>query len=89
MEQAFLIKDLLGRFGWSVKQVAHRLGRDASWVSHRLALVNDLPDDVLEAVRQGHFSIWAGTMDNTTKVSPLMGKRCATPSMRKAIKCTS
>ena len=29
------------------------------------------------------------TMDNTTKVSPLMGKRCATPSMRKAIKCTS
>jgi len=61
VEQAFLIKDLLGRFGWSVKQVAHRLGRDSSWVSHRLALVNDLPDDVLEAVRQGHFSIWAGS----------------------------
>jgi len=61
VEQAFLIKDLQGRFGWSAKQVADRLGRDASWVSHRLALVNDLPDDVLEAVRKGDVSAWAGS----------------------------
>lgn len=60
VEQAFLIKELLGR-GWSAKQVAHRLGRDASWVNRRLALVNDLPDDVLEAVRQGQVSAWAGS----------------------------
>jgi len=60
VEQAFLIKELLGR-GWSAKQVAHRLGRDASWVTHRLALVNDLPDEILEAVRQGQVSAWAGS----------------------------
>ena len=29
--------------------------------SNHQTLVNDLPDDVLEAVRQGHFSIWAGS----------------------------
>ena len=61
VEQAFLIKDLLGRFGWSIKKIAQHLGRDASWVKHRLALVNDLPDDILEAVRQGHVSAWAGS----------------------------
>lgn len=61
VEQAFLVKDLLGRFGWSSKQVAQHLGRDSSWVSHRLALVNDLPDDVLESVRQGHVTAWAAS----------------------------
>ena len=61
VEQAFLVKDLLGRFGWSTKQVAQHLGRDSSWVSHRLALVTDLPDDVLESVRQGHVTAWAAS----------------------------
>lgn len=61
VEQAFLVKDLMGRFGWSTKQVAQHLGRETSWVNHRLALVNDLPDDVLDAVRQGYVSAWAGS----------------------------
>jgi len=40
----------------SVKQVAHRLGRDASWVSqyrHHQTLVNDLPDDVRAQCAEG------------------------------------
>jgi hypothetical protein len=40
-------------------QVARRLGRDPSWISRRLALVNDLPEEVLDALCKGHLSTWA------------------------------
>jgi ParB/RepB/Spo0J family partition protein len=59
VEQGFLIRDLTSRFEWSMAQVARRLGRDPSWISRRLALVNDLPEEVLDALCKGHLSTWA------------------------------
>lgn len=59
VEQGFLIRDLTSRFEWSTAQVARRLGRDPSWISRRLALVNDLPEEVLDALCKGHLCTWA------------------------------
>ncbi|WP_459937464.1 ParB/RepB/Spo0J family partition protein [Desulfonatronum parangueonense] len=59
VEQGFLIRDLTSRFEWSMAQVARKLGCDPSWVSRRLALVNDLPEEVLDALCKGHVSTWA------------------------------
>ena len=50
VEQAFLIRDLMTRFEWSLREVGKKLGRDPSWVGRRICLVNDLPEEVLEAV---------------------------------------
>jgi ParB family transcriptional regulator, chromosome partitioning protein len=59
VEQGFLIRDLSTRFNWSMAQIARQLGRDPSWISRRLALVNDLPEEVLDALCKGHVSTWA------------------------------
>lgn len=59
IEEAALIQELCGRY--SLRQIALSLGRDVSWVSRRLSLFKALPEDLLEAVRQGRLSLWAAT----------------------------
>lgn len=53
LEQAWLLRELRGRFGLNIEQLARRFGRSSSWVSRRLGLVNELPDEIQEYVRQG------------------------------------
>jgi ParB/RepB/Spo0J family partition protein len=53
LEQGWLLKELEGRFGLGREELARRFDRTASWVSRRLALVNDLPAAVQEHVRAG------------------------------------
>lgn len=60
IEQALLLRELTG-LGLSQQEIARRSGRDVSWVSRRLQLLSDLPDDVLAAVRAGTLSCWAAT----------------------------
>lgn len=60
IEQALLLRELTG-FGLSQQEIARRSGRDVSWVSRRLQLLSDLPDNVLAAVRAGTLSCWAAT----------------------------
>jgi ParB/RepB/Spo0J family partition protein len=59
IEEAALIAELASRH--SLQAIARELGRDVSWVSRRLSLIKALPEDLLEAVRQGRISLWAAT----------------------------
>jgi len=53
LEQGWLLKELEGRFGLGRDELARRFDRTPSWVSRRLALVNELPTGVQEHVRAG------------------------------------
>jgi ParB family chromosome partitioning protein len=59
IEEAALLHTLSARY--SLRELARRIGRDASWVSRRLNLFKALPDDLLNAVRNGTLSLWAAT----------------------------
>jgi ParB family chromosome partitioning protein len=59
IEQAALLQDLCTRH--SLRDIASRLGRDVSWVSRRLSLLNALPEELLEAVWAGRLSMWAAS----------------------------
>ncbi len=59
IEEAAVLQELARRY--SLREIARRIGRDVSWVSRRLTLFKALPEDLLEAVRQGKLSVWAAT----------------------------
>ena len=61
VEEALLLRDLRARFSLSLEELARRLARDPSWISRRLALVEQLPDPALEAVCRGQVSTWAAS----------------------------
>jgi ParB family transcriptional regulator, chromosome partitioning protein len=52
-EQAWLLRELHERFALSHEELARRFDRSQSWVSRRLALVEDLPVELQERVRSG------------------------------------
>jgi hypothetical protein len=49
------------RFGFSLGNIAQRLGRNKSWVKRRLDLVEALPDQILKAVLSSKLSTWAAS----------------------------
>ena len=53
LEQAWLLRELQGRFGLKCGELARRFDKSESWVSRRLALVRELPEAVQELVRSG------------------------------------
>jgi len=55
LEQSWLLAELHGRFGFSLEDLARRFGHSVSWVSRRLALVNELPDLIQQQVRRGEI----------------------------------
>ncbi len=61
VEQAWIIRDIKARFDCSLTEVARSIGHDLSWVSRRVSLIEDLSEDTLKAVCQGHISTWAAT----------------------------
>ncbi len=61
LEEAALIRELIERFERSQSDIARHSGRDVSWVNRRLALLEGLPEEVLEAVRTGQLSSWAAS----------------------------
>ena len=58
-EQAWILAELRERFGLDLCELARRFDRSASWVSRRLALVNELPTSVQEHVRSGNITAQA------------------------------
>lgn len=54
-EQGWLLRELQGRFSISQEDLARRFDRSVSWVSRRLALVNELPEEVQSRVRAGRL----------------------------------
>ncbi|MGC4118754.1 MAG: ParB N-terminal domain-containing protein [Myxococcales bacterium] len=51
LDQAWLLHELVVRF--ALGQLAQRFERTVSWVSRRLALVEDLPEEIQQQVRDG------------------------------------
>jgi len=56
LEQGWLLAELEERFGYSLHDLARRLDRSVSWVSRRLALVEQIPETVQQQVRAGEIS---------------------------------
>jgi ParB-like chromosome segregation protein Spo0J len=61
IEDALLLRELVQGLGLSQHDIAHRSGRDVSWVNRRLQLLSGLPDAALLAVREGRLSSWAAS----------------------------
>lgn len=56
LEQGWLLAELEQRFGYSLEDLARRFDRSVSWVSRRLALVEQVPATVQQRVRAGGIS---------------------------------
>src|ERR1051326_8630811 len=56
LEQGWLLQELERRFGYSLEDLARRFDRSVSWVSRRLALVEQLPETVQHRIRAGEIS---------------------------------
>lgn len=61
LEEALMLRELIDSCGLSQREAAQQCARDASWVSRRLALLGELPDVLLQAVRTAQISSWAAT----------------------------
>ncbi len=55
IEQGWLIRELRDRFALTIEELARRFGRSLSWVSGRLGLVSELPEQIQQLVRQGRL----------------------------------
>ncbi len=53
LEQGWFLRELIARFGLTAEELARRFDRSPSWVSVRLGLVRDLPEEIQALVRQG------------------------------------
>lgn len=53
LEQGWLLHELSVRFALSLEDLGRRFARSASWVSRRLALVEELPETIQTRVQQG------------------------------------
>jgi ParB/RepB/Spo0J family partition protein len=53
LEEGWLLVELEQRFGYGLDELARRFDRSLSWVSRRLALVDQLPESVQQQVRNG------------------------------------
>lgn len=58
LEEAFLLQELHRQHGLSQAALATRIGRDQSWISRRLSLVEHLSDSIQLALSQGSISLW-------------------------------
>jgi ParB family chromosome partitioning protein len=53
LEQGWLLHELAGRFALALDDLGRRFARSVSWVSRRLALVEELPATIQDHVRRG------------------------------------
>ena len=60
-EQAVLIQELKIHFQFSHARIAGFLGKDKSFVTRRLALLDSLDDKMREHIRTGALSVWSAT----------------------------
>jgi ParB/RepB/Spo0J family partition protein len=59
-EEALLLHELHTQHNLSQQTLAKRVGRDQSWISRRLSLVEHLPESILENLSKGSLSLWTG-----------------------------
>jgi ParB-like chromosome segregation protein Spo0J len=94
IEEALLLRTLVGEHGLSQHEVARRSGRDVSWVSRRLQLLSGLPDAALAAVRAGRLSSWAANRviaplarANAEHAARLLAMLATTPLSTRELQC--
>lgn len=61
IEQALVIRELSVRHRLSQGEIARLMGRNQSWISRRLALLEALPEEILELVQKGLLSTWSAS----------------------------
>lgn len=61
LEEAALLRELLTSSELSRAGLARLLGKDPSWVTRRLDLLDGLNDRLLGLIRSGHLSSWAAS----------------------------
>ena len=59
LEQGWLLRELRARFGLGLEELARRFDRSVSWVSRRLALVGELPEEIQDQVLAGTITAQA------------------------------
>jgi len=59
VEQALVIRELKVRHGLTQGGIARLLGRDQSWISRRLSLLEALSEEMLGMVQTGRISSWS------------------------------
>lgn len=59
IEEALMLRELIDGCGLSQREAAQQCARDVSWVSRRLVLLGELPQDLVAAVRTARVSAWA------------------------------
>ncbi len=60
-EQAGIIQELHRGHHLSQREIGRLLGKDQSWVSRRLTLLESLPGPVIDSVKRGNISSWAAS----------------------------
>lgn len=60
LEEALLLHELHTQHNLSQQTLAKRVGRNQSWISRRLSLVEHLPESILENLSKGRLSLWTG-----------------------------
>jgi len=58
LEEALLLRELSDKYALSQNTIAQRIGRDKSWVSRRLSLLEGLSETILKALLSGTCSHW-------------------------------
>jgi predicted transcriptional regulator len=58
IEQAGILRELHLGHGLSQAKIASLMGRDQSWVSRRLSLLNALSEDLVKAILSGKIASW-------------------------------
>ena len=58
LEEGWLLSELEQRFGYSLEELARRFDRSVSWVSRRLALIEQIPETVQQRVRNGAITAY-------------------------------
>jgi ParB/RepB/Spo0J family partition protein len=59
IEEALLLRELQVQDGLSQGAIASAVGRERTWVCRRLALIEHMPEAMLQAVLKGTLSLWA------------------------------
>jgi ParB family transcriptional regulator, chromosome partitioning protein len=60
-EQAAVLRELKSTHGLSQSRIAAQMGRHPSWITRRLALIEEMPQSAIEAVRAGLLSSWSAS----------------------------
>jgi ParB family transcriptional regulator, chromosome partitioning protein len=61
IEEALLLQELHAQHGLSQGNIANKIGRDKSWVSRRLSLLEQMPESIQQAIMTGKLSLWIAT----------------------------